>query len=46
MPRRVEERLRPITPQLAWRVAVLGGIACVLFAIVYTVMSMRRERDE
>jgi penicillin-binding protein 2 len=35
MPRRVEERVRPITPQLAWRVAVLGGIAFVLFAIVF-----------
>ena len=31
MPQRVEERLPPITPQLAWRVAVLGGIAFVLF---------------
>src|SRR3954471_624899 len=35
MPQRVEERLRPITPQLAWRVAVLGGIAFVLFGIVF-----------
>jgi penicillin-binding protein 2 len=35
MPRRVEERVRPITPQLAWRVAVLGGFAFVLFAIVF-----------
>jgi penicillin-binding protein 2 len=35
MPQRVEERVRPITPQLAWRVAVLGGIAFVLFAIVF-----------
>lgn len=35
MPQRVEERLRPITPQLAWRVAVLGGITFVLFAIVF-----------
>ena len=35
MPQRVEERLRPITPQLAWRVAVLGGVAFVLFAIVF-----------
>jgi penicillin-binding protein 2 len=35
MPRRVEERVRPITPQLAWRVAVLGGIAFVLFGIVF-----------
>ena len=32
---RVEERVRPITPQLAWRVAVLGGIAFVLFGIVF-----------
>src|SRR3954453_2049815 len=35
MPQRVEERVRPITPQLAWRVAVLGGIAVVLFGIVF-----------
>ncbi|HET6550426.1 MAG TPA: hypothetical protein VFG79_18320, partial [Solirubrobacter sp.] len=35
MPKRVEERIRPITPQLAWRVAVLGGLAFVLFAIVF-----------
>src|SRR3954467_6307243 len=35
MPRRVEERVRPITPQLAWRVAVLGGVAFVLFGIVF-----------
>ena len=35
MPQRVEERLRPITPQLAWRVAVLGGVAFVLFGIVF-----------
>ncbi|HEX6024201.1 MAG TPA: penicillin-binding transpeptidase domain-containing protein [Solirubrobacter sp.] len=35
MPQRVEERVRPITPQLAWRVAVLGGLAFVLFAIVF-----------
>ena len=35
MPKRVEERVRPITPQLAWRVAVLGGIAFVLFGIVF-----------
>src|SRR3954453_15508613 len=32
---RVEDRLRPITPQLAWRVAVLGGITFVLFGIVF-----------
>jgi len=35
VPQRVEERIRPITPQLAWRVAVLGGIAFVLFGIVF-----------
>jgi penicillin-binding protein 2 len=35
MPQRVEERIRPITPQLAWRVAVLGGVAFVLFGIVF-----------
>ena len=35
MPQRVEERIRPITPQLAWRVAVLGGLAFVLFGIVF-----------
>ena len=35
VPQRVEERVRPITPQLAWRVAVLGGIAFVLFGIVF-----------
>src|SRR5919201_4232909 len=35
MPQRVEERVRPITPQLAWRVAVLGGVAFVLFGIVF-----------
>src|SRR5918995_2673070 len=35
MPQRVEDRLRPITPQLAWRVAVLGGIPFVLFGIVF-----------
>jgi penicillin-binding protein 2 len=35
VPKRVEERIRPITPQLAWRVAVLGGIAFVLFGIVF-----------
>ena len=26
---------RPITPQLAWRVAVLGAIGFVLFAVVF-----------
>ena len=35
MPQPVEERRPPITPQLAVRVAVLGGIAFVLFAIVF-----------
>ncbi len=35
MPQRVPERLPPITPQLAWRVAVLGGFAFVLFGIVF-----------
>ena len=35
MPKRIEDRVRPITPQLAWRVAVLGGIAFVLFGIVF-----------
>ena len=35
MPQRIEDRVRPITPQLAWRVAVLGGIAFVLFGIVF-----------
>jgi penicillin-binding protein 2 len=29
------DRRPPISPQLAWRVAVLGGIALVLFAIVF-----------
>ena len=35
MPKPVEERRPPITPQLAVRVAVLGGLAFVLFAIVF-----------
>ena len=35
MPQRIQERIRPITPQLAWRVAVLGGLAFVLFGIVF-----------
>ena len=30
-----EERRPPITPQLAFRVAVLGGLALILFAIVF-----------
>src|SRR5262249_571011 len=35
MPQRVPERLPPITPQLAWRVALLGGVAFVLFGVVF-----------
>jgi penicillin-binding protein 2 len=35
MPQRIEERVRPITPQLAWRVAVLAGMAFVAFGIVF-----------
>jgi penicillin-binding protein 2 len=35
MPTPVEERRPPITPQLAVRIAVLGGFAFVLFAIVF-----------
>src|SRR3954470_11224925 len=35
MPPPLEERRPPITPQLAVRVAVLGGFAFVLFAIVF-----------
>jgi penicillin-binding protein 2 len=35
MPQRVPERIPPITPQLAWRVAVLGGLAFALFGIVF-----------
>ncbi len=31
----VGERRPPISPQLAWRVAILGGIALALFAIVF-----------
>jgi penicillin-binding protein 2 len=31
----VGERRPPISPQLAWRVAVLGGIALLLFAIIF-----------
>src|SRR5512139_2876698 len=30
-----EDRRPPITPQLAWRVAVLAGIALTMFAIVF-----------
>jgi penicillin-binding protein 2 len=29
------DRRPPITPQLAWRVAVIGGLALVMFAIVF-----------
>ena len=35
MKQRIEERRPAITPQLALRVAVLGGFAFVLFAIVF-----------
>src|SRR4051812_44600669 len=35
MPPNLEERRPAITPQLAVRVAVLGGIAFVLFAIIF-----------
>jgi len=35
VPPAIEERRPPITPQLAVRVAVLGGFAFVLFAIVF-----------
>src|SRR4249919_2313652 len=35
MPTPVEDRRPPITPQLALRVALLGGFAFVLFAIVF-----------
>ena len=35
MPPPVEDRRPPITPQLAVRVAVLGGVAFVLFAIIF-----------
>src|SRR5689334_24701835 len=31
----IDERRPPITPQLALRVAVLGGIAFVLFAVIF-----------
>jgi penicillin-binding protein 2 len=34
-PPKLEERLPAITPQLAVRVAVLGGIAFALFAIIF-----------
>jgi penicillin-binding protein 2 len=32
---RPADRRAPITPQLAWRVALLGGLALVLFGIVF-----------
>src|SRR3712207_1093448 len=35
MPPKLEERRPPITPQLAVRVAVLGGFALALFAILF-----------
>jgi penicillin-binding protein 2 len=35
MPSPIEDRRPPITPQLAVRVAVLGGTAFVLFAIIF-----------
>ena len=35
MPKPVEDRRPPITPQLAVRVAVLGGLAFVLFAVLF-----------
>jgi penicillin-binding protein 2 len=35
MPPQLEDRRPPITPQLAVRVAVLGGVAFVLFAIIF-----------
>src|SRR3954471_17117868 len=35
MPQRVDDRIPAITPQLAWRVAVLGGVSFALFGIVF-----------
>src|SRR5215208_5220473 len=35
MPSPIEDRRPPITPQLAVRVAVLGGMAFVLFAVIF-----------
>src|SRR5688500_13971454 len=35
MPPNLDERRPPITPQLAVRVAILGGLAFVLFGIVF-----------
>jgi len=35
MPSPIDDRRPPITPQLAVRVAVLGGFAFVLFAVIF-----------
>ena len=35
MPPALDERRPPITPQLAVRVAILGGFAFVLFAVIF-----------
>src|ERR687893_874890 len=35
MPPQIDDRRPPITPQLAVRVAVLGGFAFVLFAVIF-----------
>src|SRR5215204_3407273 len=35
MPSPLDDRRPPITPQLAVRVAILGGVAFVLFAIIF-----------
>ena len=31
----IEDRRPPITPQLAWRVAILGGVALTVFAVIF-----------
>ena len=31
----VDDRRPPITPQLAWRVAILGGVALTIFAVIF-----------
>jgi penicillin-binding protein 2 len=31
----LDDRRPPITPQLAWRVAVIGGLALIMFAIIF-----------
>ena len=31
----MDPRVRPITPQLAWRVAVLGALGFVAFSVVF-----------